>query len=71
MNRAKLIMKNDLPPACILGKALTINCKSTLPGLSELTSYSRTNRALEDLCLLVRSRMNRISAIHAVMYVYE
>ena len=25
----KLIMKNDLPPACILGKALTINCKST------------------------------------------
>ena len=26
-------MKNDLPPAYILGKALTINCKSTLPGL--------------------------------------
>ena len=26
MNRAKLIMKNDLPPACIL------NCKSTWPG---------------------------------------
>ena len=27
-------MKNDLPPTRILGKALTINCKSTLPGLS-------------------------------------
>ena len=26
-------MKNDLPPACIFEKALTINCKSTLPGL--------------------------------------
>ena len=26
-------MKNDHPPACILGKVLTINCKSTLPGL--------------------------------------
>ena len=29
-------MKNDLPPACILEKALTINCKSTLPGLSSV-----------------------------------
>ena len=27
-------MKNDLPPACILEKALTINCKSTLLALA-------------------------------------
>ena len=45
-------MKNDLPPACILGKALTINCKSTLPGLMDKFQTFRNCRTTIPLSFL-------------------
>ena len=35
----KLIINNDIPPACLLKKALTINCNLTLPAWPNLVLY--------------------------------
>ena len=51
-------MKNDLPPTCFFEKALTINCKSTLPGVlftscskQHLGSYDDLNLKMgQNLC---------------------